>query len=238
MDMETSRKGEISSFLAMMRLRSLGRYEPLWPAPKRWALKCFGGKMTIEEFRSYGGRTEPPRVHWPFEKYNLVQIGALQDILAIPNEKRNGSSSSESARKMKEIENASAEVNTLKLKRMKPLQRAESKLENMLGLTRKVQGLDATELCPGIGVDEGTGVGAGAKDGAGPGAETGAGADEGGKGVGAGLPDESTETGAGGGTFGTGAGTEGGGAVGGTGEMCSWSLTLAEPGPDLRMRSD
>ena len=38
---------------------------------------------------------------------------------------------------MNEIETSTTETSTLKLKRNKPLQRAESKLENILGITRK-----------------------------------------------------------------------------------------------------
>jgi len=137
-DMGTSRAGEIQSFLAMMRRRSIGRYESLWPAPKRQALKCFGGHMTIEEFRSYGGLVEPPRIHFPFEK----MFYATTAVPGVPTSTKIGSSSKQvqNSGKLMAIENSSTETDTLRLKRSKPLSRATSKLENALGLKRKEQG--------------------------------------------------------------------------------------------------
>ena len=134
LDMGTSRSGEIQSFLAMMRRRSIGRYESLWPAPKREALACFGGSMTIEEFRSYGGLVEPPRIHYPFEKLCFAGVDNVS-----PHTIKIGSSSKQvqNSGKLRAIENSSTETDTLRLKRTKPLSRATSKLENALGLKRK-----------------------------------------------------------------------------------------------------
>ena len=137
LDKNSARSGEIQMILAMMRRRAIGRYEPLWPAPKREALKVFGGTMTIEEFRSYGGRIEPPIVHWPDEKRLVPIIGgtAQADVAtaqAAPSQTKDKS-------KLKAIENATSCGDTLKLKRNKPLPRAESKLENVLGITRKAK---------------------------------------------------------------------------------------------------
>jgi hypothetical protein len=134
-DMGTSRSGEIQSFLAMMRRRSIGRYEPLWPAPKRQALACFGGAMTIEEFRGYGGLVEPPRIHYPFEKLYFATSGGG----ATPTTTKTGVSSNQvqNSGRLRAIENSSTETDTLRLKRSKPLSRATSKLENALGLKRK-----------------------------------------------------------------------------------------------------
>lgn len=134
-DMGTSRSGETQSFLAMMRLRSIGRYEPLWPAPKRQALACFGGSMTIEEFRSFGGLVEPPRIHYPFEKLYFATANG-----ATPVNTKTGTLSVQvqNSGRLKAIENSSTETDALRLKRSKPLSRATSKLENALGLKRKV----------------------------------------------------------------------------------------------------
>ena len=131
LDMGTSRSGEVQSFLAMMRRRCIGRYESLWPAPKRQALACFGGSMTIEEFRSYGGLVEPPIIHWPFEKKYVATIDG-NGTTAASQVRTTGN-----AGRLAAIENASAETDTLKLKRNKPLSRSTSKLENVLGITRK-----------------------------------------------------------------------------------------------------
>ena len=137
-DMGTSRSGETQSFLAMMRRRSIGRYEPLWPAPKRQALTCFGGSMTIDEFRSYGGLIEPPRIHYPFEKLYFATSGG-GGAAAAPINTKTGTSSNkvQNSGRLKAIENSSTETDTLRLKRNKPLSRATSKLENALGLKRK-----------------------------------------------------------------------------------------------------
>ena len=138
-DMGTARSGEIQSLLALMRLQTFGKYLPLWPAPKRQALQCFGGPMTIEEFRSFGGAVEPPVVHWPTEKRMVPIIGggtagtAGEAAGAAPTAKK----SAPPPAKLAAIENASAPTETLKLKRTKPLARATSQLENALGLKRR-----------------------------------------------------------------------------------------------------
>ena len=133
LDMATSRSGEIQSILAMMRRRAFGKFVPLWHAPKRQALACFGGTMTIEEFRSYGGEVEPPMVHFPFENKYEVSIGPNS---CVPTATDVARSSKGGAGRLAAIENATAETDTLKLRRSKPLPRATSKLENMLGIKR------------------------------------------------------------------------------------------------------
>ena len=136
-DMNTARNGEIQSFIAMMRLKALGRYERLCAAPKRSALKIFGGSMTIEEFRSCYGKPPPPVV-FPNDK-QLVQVvnGTLfavsQTIPPIPS----ASKSKSNTQKLKDIEDTEVRAETLKLKRNKPLERSKSKLETTLGITRK-----------------------------------------------------------------------------------------------------
>lgn len=134
-DMGTCRVGEIQSILALMRLQTFGKYIPLWPAPKRQALRCFGGTMTIEEFRTFGGAVEPPIIHWPTEKRMVPIIGGgvTGDLNPIVSTKKNAHSNS----KLAAIENATASTDTLKLKRSKPLARATSQLENALGIKRK-----------------------------------------------------------------------------------------------------
>ena len=135
-DMGTSRAGEIQSLLAMMRLRAIGHHEKLWPAPKRQALACFGGTMTIEEFRTFGGRVEPPIIHYPFEKRYVPIIGSegakgAQAGAVVVTAPEN------SQAKLRAIENSVTSGDSLKLKRSKPLARSASKLESALGITRK-----------------------------------------------------------------------------------------------------
>jgi hypothetical protein len=136
--MGTSRAGEIQSFLALMRMQTFGKHVPLWSAPKREALACFGGTMTIEEFRTYGGRVEPPRVHYPFEKVYVVEIGTIGGGTSSSSTTTGTAHSlSGTGSRLKAIENSSAEGDTLRLKRNKPLVRAESKLESVLGIKRR-----------------------------------------------------------------------------------------------------
>ena len=131
-NMGTSRSGEIQSFIALMRRKSFGKYVPLFSAPKREALKCFGGFMTIDEFRAYGGYVEPPRIYWPFEKLYFPIVGGEALV-----EAKNVQTATSSVGRLKAIETSTAETDTLRLKRPKPLARTESKLESALGITRK-----------------------------------------------------------------------------------------------------
>lgn len=131
LDMNTAKSGEIQSFLALMRLQALGKHVPLWPAPKRVMLACFGGTLSIDEFRSFGGRVEPPQVYYPFEKkIDPVNQSFKPEVHVTVQGKP-------STTKLKQIETADTQNDTLKLKRSKPLARSESKLESALGITRK-----------------------------------------------------------------------------------------------------
>lgn len=134
LDMNTAKSGEIQSFLAIMRRKAFGRHVPLWPAPKRQFLKCFGGIMTIEEFRSYGGLVEPPQLHFPIE--NQVQP-IFSNTSTETAARTAGSSQTVDTGRLRAIENASGQQDTLKLKRNKPLARTASKLESTLGIIRK-----------------------------------------------------------------------------------------------------
>lgn len=136
LDMNTSRSGEIQMILMMMRRRAFGKYTPLWPAPKREALKIFGGTLTIDEFRSFGGLVEPPMVCFPDQK-QLIQTIGVQLVKLIDGPVVTTSTNSRG--KLAAIDSATAQGDTLKLKRNKPLERTKSKLENVLGITRKAQ---------------------------------------------------------------------------------------------------
>jgi hypothetical protein len=91
--------------------------------------------MSIEEFRAFGGFVEPPIVHWPHEKLHVATIGGTAPVKETEN--KQATSTYNSKRMMTAIENSTTETSTLKLKRAKPLQREGSKLENILGITRK-----------------------------------------------------------------------------------------------------
>lgn len=115
LDMNTSRSGEIQSFIAVMRRKTFGKYMVLKAAPKRQALKIFGGPLSIEEFRGCSQQEAP--VYVPYEKYICP--------------------TTESVTVNSVTEPSSNEP--LKLKRDKPLKRTASKLESALGITRKAK---------------------------------------------------------------------------------------------------
>ena len=136
-DMNVSNSGEIQSILAMMRRRAYGKYVSLFPAPKRQALKVFGGTLTIEEFRTYGGPIEPPPVHYPDTRQLIQSVGwaggskTPTDPVVFTTANSRG--------KLAAIDSSTSQGDTLKLRRTKPLERSKSKLENVLGITRKNQ---------------------------------------------------------------------------------------------------
>jgi hypothetical protein len=90
---------------------------PVKPAPNRFALKEFGGDLSIDDFRkNQTVDTQPPKQIDVQPKVNNV-------IPLISN-----------TRKMDEIKNAPSTNNALKLKRNKPLKRSHNNLESALGL--------------------------------------------------------------------------------------------------------
>ena len=93
--------------------------------------------MSIEEFRTYGGFVEPPVVHWPHMRLHDPSVGFIGTGEVPKAGATSSRSSTMGAKKMNDIETSTTETSTLKLKRNKPLQRSESKLENILGITRK-----------------------------------------------------------------------------------------------------
>ena len=118
LDRAGPRYGEVLEFLALMRKHALGKYVPLWPAPKRQALQIFGGTLSIQEFRKRASTApwvqNPSDIHRYHSVLELARMGPAEP--AGPD-------------------------GDLKLKRTKPLKRAESKLESALKLKKK-------DVCP------------------------------------------------------------------------------------------
>lgn len=115
-----SRWGEMLEFLALYRKHSAGKYVPTSPAPKRQALKMFGGPLSIEEFRKSSG-PKAPWVHVPGDihmVHTFGQGGVPDPTPPAADDAREGDGD-------------------LKLKRSKPLKRTASKLESALGITRR-----------------------------------------------------------------------------------------------------
>jgi hypothetical protein len=118
----------------MMHSRANGGYKSLYPAPPRETLKKFGGNLTIEEFRTYGGKTAPPIVRYPNEVFLQQVLSEKDGLVSQYNATKSGAANSS---KMKAIEDTTVQGDTLKLKRAKPLERSKSKLETSLGIKRK-----------------------------------------------------------------------------------------------------
>lgn len=123
----STRTYEMQSLLSFMRLRALGRYIPLYAAPKQSFLKCFGGHMDIEEFRTTHGKVAPTVEYR--QQVHLHPVPVIEDNPK-PDLHQN-------AKKMYEIDQATASGPVMKLKRAKPLERSKSKLESALGIRRK-----------------------------------------------------------------------------------------------------
>jgi hypothetical protein len=107
--------------IALMRKQSNGnRYTPIRCAPKRLALKMFGGVMTIEEFRDGSSNYV---VTMPWETHIMPDLthatrGASKNVSGVVT---------------------TQPADELVLKRVKPLARAKSSLEASLGITRKTR---------------------------------------------------------------------------------------------------
>lgn len=115
------RSGEMQMYIALMRKHSNGnKYTPVRCAPKRVALKMFGGVMSIEEFRDGSSNYV---VTMPWEKHIMPDLtpvtrGAPKNAPGVVT---------------------TQPVDELILKRAKPLARAKSTLEASLGITRKTR---------------------------------------------------------------------------------------------------
>jgi len=106
------RYGEYQQFITLMRKHVYEILGPCRVAPKRQCLSVFGGTMSIEEFR---GGADPPMINLPNEMHIVCLTESIQTTVqkSVPN------------------------TGELKLKREKPLKRAESSLEKSLGIKRK-----------------------------------------------------------------------------------------------------
>ncbi len=104
-----------------------GEVRPIHAAPSRYALKEFGGHLSIEEFRSIGAATG-----------TVLSLPDEMQRFQVATKKYEPSSViSSSDQKMCDIQSTVASNETLKLKRPKPLKRDVNNLEKSLGIVRK-----------------------------------------------------------------------------------------------------
>ena len=118
MDTAGARAGEVQMNIALMRKQANNnKYISTRPAPKRLALKMFGGTLSIEEFRA---STSNVFVTMPWETHIIPIVASVASTLTrtLP---------------------VDGPKDDLVLRRTKPLARAKSSLEASLGITRKTR---------------------------------------------------------------------------------------------------
>ena len=136
LDRNGHRAGIIGQNILLMKKKLLikgpdGRTPGTIPAPSRYALKEFGGSMSIEEFRAHGD--EGHFIMYPLpDEFVMLPPEVLK-----PANETTKNSYINLDKKFSEISNSKTTNETLKLKRPKPLKRDEKNLETMLGIVRK-----------------------------------------------------------------------------------------------------
>lgn len=117
-----------------MRKQMTNQLGRVTKAPDRYALKAFGGTLSIEEFRNVSVDTFPV-VTLPNESYRIQTVGApktvLQEVVATTKQRM------DTIDKMAAIQNSNTHNEPLRLKRPKPLKRDQNNLESTLGIVRR-----------------------------------------------------------------------------------------------------
>jgi hypothetical protein len=125
-----ARAGIIGSNIVIMYKAVHGHVTSIKCAPNRYALKVFGGKLSIEEFRKMTQSGTRVLVSMPDHVHHIQDVVLKNDIKALSDFEMNN--------KFQEISRSSTTTNeTLKIKRQKPLKRDVNNLETTLGITRK-----------------------------------------------------------------------------------------------------
>ena len=130
MDRNGTHKGSIvNEYITALHNKMTDKFKIIQRAPDRYALKSFGGDLTIEEFRN-ANKNEKITVSYPNQaKITQVVIKETKISFQKPSE-------DELEDKMRDINNTNVKNETLKLRRSKPLKREQNNLETMMGLTR------------------------------------------------------------------------------------------------------
>lgn len=112
-----TRGGIISQNVVFYRKKKYNIYGPISPAPSRYRLKCFGGDMTIEDFKKNNIK------HNPNNKTEINEVNYVSNFINIDNKE-----------KLNKIQKSNEQTDTLKLKRSKPLKKTHNALEMALGI--------------------------------------------------------------------------------------------------------
>jgi hypothetical protein len=131
MDRNKNLFGIIAGNIVLMYKSMYGNVRSINCAPSRFSLKTFGGKLTIEEFRSVSKATNKGAiVKMPDELHRLHEVIIRNEVKGIPISREQD--------KIDEITHSTTTVHeSLKLKRQKPLKRDENNLEKSLGIIRR-----------------------------------------------------------------------------------------------------
>ena len=129
MDHNKTRGGIIGGNIVMLHKAMYGYVKPIKCAPNKYALKVFGGTLSIDEFRAFSNSNGVVQINMPDELYRK------QDVI-IRSEVKFSSDTNEND-KIQKISGSVTTNDTLKLKRQKPLKREENNLEKSMGITRK-----------------------------------------------------------------------------------------------------
>ncbi len=121
---------EVQQNITFMRKLVYGQTTALRCAPKRQALKVFGGTMSIEDFRA---NKDPPAVYVPT---SVFHSSILTSEVEKPSTGTESKTFSSAEHKLRTIHESTAQGEQLKIKRTKPLKRTESPLEKSLNLKR------------------------------------------------------------------------------------------------------
>ena len=130
MDHNKTRGGIIGGNIVMLHKAMYGYVKSIKCAPNKYALKVFGGTLSIDEFRAFSNSSGVIQVNMPDELYRK------QDVI-IRSEVKFSTDTRGDDDKFQKISGSITTNDTLKLKRQKPLKREENNLEKSMGITRK-----------------------------------------------------------------------------------------------------
>ena len=134
MDSKNVHSPEINQFITLYKKRVFGKITPTCRAPSRYALKLFGGSMTIEEFRK---GLENVWVQIPNSNYYPLIVNKYKEITSKEKKKQSEIITEES--KIDDINNSESTSDDLRLKRPIPLKKAKNNLETLMGLKKRTK---------------------------------------------------------------------------------------------------
>jgi len=127
MDHNKTRAGIIGGNIVMLHKAMYGHVKPIKCAPNKYALKVFGGTLSIDEFRAFSN-SNGIQVNMPDELYRKQDVIIRSEVKFLSDTNDD---------KFQKISGSVTTNDTLKLKRQKPLKREENNLEKSMGITRK-----------------------------------------------------------------------------------------------------